>query len=398
MRLSIFHGFLSLIPVWGEQASDDVFAMLQSSQRLKQQSRETALQRDSKPDMITLNRWEKTLVAKLQQGKLFKNETYTAKIHDGIKNLTRDINATAAFNQQTMADALKIFWSVFNSCKKRIKETYAKVAPLEKIHSALSEEYSKCIEAEKLLKIAKQESSQMEDATKDLFRNTIRLIKAKGANIKNVCSNLKAETHHEQLIRLERYYRIQRNHLKPHIEKRDMYAKLHKKRLAKKVKDASMHKAKVKECKKMAWDMTQLKCKAVTTKAMTYTLKEGCWKGSKKRYDTNFEKVREEEGRMLEEWKASKRIQCYLAVLDTKDPKKYKDGLNKCMALEKKGFSTKHLRINPGKQPKKVKCRKKPKKAECPCTPAYFKKYLKVGPRKRCTYMCPVCKIKKNKK
>merc|ERR1740123_280781 len=87
-----------------------------------------------------------------------------------------------------------------------------------------------------------------------------------------------------------------------------------------------------------------------------------------------------QEKNMKVQWRALKRIQCYLQVVDDK-PKKVKGKIvpNKVIidnCIKMKRPSTKHLDIDYGKIPKKPKC---PRDKSCPCTTFYVVNSYKIG-------------------
>jgi len=103
------------------------------------------------------------------------------------------------------------------------------------------------------------------------------------------------------------------------------------------------------------------------------------------------------------QWRALRRIQCYLLVMGTKNDKNHKKEkaqLDQCIKLKKKDISTKHLDINYKRIPPKPNC---PKDPMCPCSKFYTNSYYKVGPKSRCVknlvkkYTCPACKGKKKR-
>merc|ERR1719361_2143254 len=86
---------------------------------------------------------------------------------------------------------------------------------------------------------------------------------------------------------------------------------------------------------------------------------------------------------MKVQWRALKRIQCYLQVVDDK-PKKVKGKvvpnkviINNCIKMKRP--STKHLDIDYGKIPKKPKC---PRDRMCPCTSFYVETHTRLAQNK----------------
>jgi len=180
------------------------------------------------------------------------------------------------------------------------------------------------------------------------------------------------------------------------------YVKNHKKHYI----TSAKYKAMLKKCKKIAFLMNTRKCQSVT-KLQTGCKGYGqCWKIALNNYQKNADMIRVQEKNMKIQWRALKRIQCYLKVIDDtpqKDAKgkkmSNKDILDGCIKMKKP--STKHLDIDYGKLPKKPKC---PTDKMCPCSAFYVNTVYSTGPKTRCaknlvkSYKCVSCKAKQWKK
>jgi len=231
-------------------------------------------------------------------------------------------------------------------------------------------------------------------------------MKVKGKSCTNRCTNLKNENYHEQLQRLVKFYKDCKKKLGPLGEQmakaKKTYVKNHKKHYI----TSAKYKAMLKKCKKIAFLMNTRKCQSVT-KLQTGCKGYGqCWKIALNNYQKNADMIRVQEKNMKIQWRALKRIQCYLKVIDDtpqKDAKgkkmSNKDILDGCIKMKKP--STKHLDIDYGKLPKKPKC---PTDKMCPCSAFYVNTVYSTGPKTRCaknlvkSYKCVSCKAKQWKK
>jgi len=176
----------------------------------------------------------------------------------------------------------------------------------------------------------------------------------------------------------------------------------YKKEHAKHALTDAKHKAMMNKCKKIAYLMNTRKCESVTQLETGCKGYGSCWEVARKNYNKNVDEVKIQEKNMKIQWRALKRIQCYLQVIDDA-PKKdakgkdidNKEVLKACIGMKRP--ITDHLDIDYGKMPHEPQC---PKDKMCPCTPFYITQAYKHGPKTRCAqnmvknYKCPICKKK----
>jgi len=407
MKLSVAICFFVVVSrAVSEESSNgphDMLAMLQSSVQVKQNSNTTSLMSGSEnghggPDTESVSHLEEMLVNKIRDGSLKGDTKVAAVINASIKNMYMAIISATGSNQKLIKKSIQ----AFKRCKFKMWKNYAKALPLEKNYQIYEEIYPKCIHAEKKLKLQHDLVMQKYELAKDVYDTNKQLMTVQGRTCINVCTNHRNENYHEQLRRLARYYTKCKKKLGP--LKRDMeqakkiYIKEHKKHW----KSGAKYKAMKKKCFKIAFLMNREKCQSVT-KLQTGCKGYGqCWKIALRNYKQNADMVRTQEKNMKIEWRALKRIQCYLKVVDDK-PVKDKKGkvvpenmiLDGCIKMKRPG--TKHLNIDYGKIPKKPKC---PLDKMCPCTSFYVNTAFHVGPKMRCAsnkirrYRCKACRSK----
>jgi len=371
-------------------AADDVLGMLQSSLRVKRSSNETDMLRiegSGVPAMQAVERLEKLVMARVH-GEVTGDNKLAGNLNTSIKYMFGGIIVNTATNQKMIKTAI----AAFKNCKVKMWNSYTKAVLLQKKYWKLSQIYPKCMVTEDKLKLAKIVSARSVDHLKETIKQLKALLKAQGRTCGNVCANRGHESYHEQLHRLARFYGKCKKRLVPTSEKLKSVEKRYKEKI-----EGLAHKRYIAmrdKCKLIAYLMNRAKCDAVTHMAESCTGYQACWRVAIKNYDTIVVKVKEEEKDMKIQWRALKRIQCYLNVLDEKDQAKNKEALKGCIAMKRP--STKHLDIDYGKIPPKPVC---PKDPSCPCTYRYVARNYHVGPKQRCrknikTYICPICKKK----
>merc|ERR1712079_870219 len=252
--------------------------------------------------------------------------------------------------------------------------------------------YPKCIRAERYWSLQRVKIYKVYKKAKNMYINYKKLHKIAGKKCVNVCNNHKNENYHEQLQRLVTYYKKCKKSIGPLLKKEKAAKKMYIRQYRKHYTGRAKYFAMRKKCLKIAYLMNVRKCQSV------YKLDTGCrgygtcWKIAMRNYIRNKNGVMVQEKNMKVQWRALKRIQCYLQVIDDKDKAKNKKVLNACIKMKKP--STKPLDIDYGKIPPKPRC---PKDPSCPCSTHYVLKNYHVGPKQRCrknikTYSCAICK------
>jgi len=411
--------FILVSKVVGEEwgGPDDILAMLQGGLRVKQSSNTSSLANENEspqdevgedgpamqakdgPDMSAVSSLEEMVLKRLRDGDYKGDKKLSAVINGSIKNMEKAILAATNANQKLMKLSIK----AFKKCKTKMWRNYGRALPYEKRYWQLKTIYPKCIKAERYWNLQRIKVWKIYKKARNMYINYKKLHKIAARKCVNVCSNHKNENYHEQLQRLVTYYKKCKKSIGPLVKKE----KLAKKMYIRQYRRHNTHRAKYiamkKKCMKIAYLMNVRKCQSV------YKLDTGCkgygncWRISMRNYIRNKRGVMVQEKNMKVQWRALKRIQCFLQIIDDK-PKKVKGKvvpnkviINNC--IKKKSAKeikkiTKHLNIDYGKIPKKPKC---PKDKMCPCTSFYVVNSYRVGPKQRCAknlikYKCPACK------
>jgi len=352
--------------------------------------------------MQSVSHLEEMVLNRIQDGTLKGDAKLAGIINASIKNMYTGIISATASNQKLIIKSI----AAFKKCKVSMWGNYGKALPFEKKFWILKNIYPKCITAEDKLKLENQKVMATFKSAKNLYDNTKKLLKIKGKTCTNRCTNLRNENYHEQLLRLVKFYKDCKKKLKPLGEQMKKAKKTYVKEHKKSYITTEKYKAMLKKCKKIAYLMNSRKCESVTKLTTGCKGYGQCWKIALKNYKENAKLIRIQEKNMKIQWRALKRIQCYLKVIDDKPAKDAKGNkmsnkqvLDSCIKMKKP--STKHLDIDYGKIPPKPKC---PRDKMCPCTAFYVNNAYKSGPKKRCAsnlkknYNCPVCKAKQWKK
>jgi len=386
------------------KTEDDVLAMLQSSLRVKTQDDGTELPEkisSDKPDMKSISKLEELVMSRVRDEKVEGNDKIAKTLNATVKTFYASIISSTAANQRTIVRNVR----AFKRCKTSMWSKYKKAIPMERDHWIMGLIYPKCIRAEKKLKIRQQQNDQETKTYTSNLKTLKKLAKIEENKCGNICKNQKFENYHEQLESLMIFY----TNCKKKIEPRIKDVKNCSDNLNKKIKDKKLSDAKYlamkKKCDKIAYVMNGYKCKAVTTLDGSCSFYEACWKRAKKQYDRDKKIIMSEEEDFMIQWRALRRIQCYLLVMGTKNDKNHKKEeaqLDKCNNMKKAQLEkmTKHLKINYKTIPPKPEC---PKDPMCPCSKFYTNSYYKVGPKSRCVknlvkkYTCPACKGKKKR-
>jgi len=386
---------------------DDILAMLQSGLNVMQSSNTSSPTNEHNspqdvigqdvPDMQSVSQLEEMVLKRLKENDFKGDKKLAAVIGAAIKTMEKSIISATASNQKLM----KLSILAFKKCKLTMWKHYGRAAPYEKRYWQLKTIYPKCIRAESRLKLQRLKVWKIYKKAKDMYVNYRKLLKIQGRSCGNVCSNHKNENYHEQLQRLVQFYKKCKKKMGPLAKKEKRAKKIYVKEYKKHFINSKKYIAMKKKCLKIAYLMNTRKCQSV------YKLETGCkgygncWKIALRNYNRNKRQVMVQEKNMKVQWRALKRIQCYLQVIDDK-PKKVKGKvvpnkviINNCIKMKRP--STKHLNIDYGKIPKKPKC---PRDKMCPCTTFYVVNSYTRGPKQRCAnnlrrkYKCPICKRK----
>jgi len=392
---------------------DDILGMLQGGLKVTQSSNtssptdaspQNAGARDGPemhakdgPDMATVSHLEEMVLNSLRENNYKGDKKLSAVINGSIKNMEKAILSATSSNQKLM----KLSIQAFKKCKTTMWRNYGRALPYEKRYWQLKTMYPKCIKAERYWNLQRVKAWKVYKKVKNMYFNFRKLHKIQGNKCVNVCTNNKNENYHEQLKRLVGYYAKCKKKIGPLLKKEKQAKKTYIRQYRKHYWNRAKYIAMRKKCLKIAYLMNYRKCQSV------YKLNTGCkgygncWKIAMRNYIRNKQGVMVQEKNMKVQWRALKRIQCYLQVIDGK-PKKVKGKvvpnkviINNCIKMKKP--STKHLNIDYGKIPKKPKC---PRDKMCPCTYFYVVNSYTVGPKQRCArnlvrkYKCPSCKKK----
>jgi len=265
--------------------------------------------------MQAVERLEKLVMARVH-GEVTGDNKLAGNLNTSIKYMFGGIIVNTATNQKMIKTAI----AAFKNCKVKMWNSYTKAVLLQKKYWKLSQIYPKCMVTEDKLKLAKIVSARSVDHLKETIKQLKALLKAQGRTCGNVCANRGHESYHEQLHRLARFYGKCKKRLVPTSEKLKSVEKRYKEKI-----EGLAHKRYIAmrdKCKLIAYLMNRAKCDAVTHMAESCTGYQACWRVAIKNYDTIVVKVKEEEKDMKIQWRALKRIQCYLNVLDEKDQAK----------------------------------------------------------------------------
>jgi len=389
---------------------DDTLAMLQGSLRVMQNSNKTSVMDESdevqiqgSPDSKSVAHLEEMVLNRIQDGSMKGNFKLAAVVNASIKNMYTAILSATKSNQKV----IKLAIAAFKRCKTKMWKNYGAAIPLEKKHWILKHIYPKCIRAEHKLRLLNSKVWKTYKMSRDMYKNFKRLMKIHGRSCGNRCTNLRNENYHQQLQRLVWFYNRCKKKLGPLQKKiksaKKMFHKEHKKYYV----TSAKYKAMLKKCKTIAYLMNNKKCASATKLATGCKGYGQCWKISLRNYRRNARLVRASERDMKVQWRALKRIQCFLQVIDDK-PVKVKgkkltnkqviDGCIKKLTRKQVINQVKHLNIDYGKIPKKPRC---PIDKACPCSRFYVVNAYKTGPKSRCAknlvrrYRCPICRRKK---
>jgi len=388
-----FFGCVALALAQKEHAAvDDILGMLQSSLRVKRNSNEKDVHRiegSGVPAMQAVSRLEKMVMARVHEA-VTGDDKFAGTMNASIKYLLTGTVVSTVTNQKRVNHAI----AAFRKCKVKMWNSYSKAIRLEKKFWKLSQIYPECMRAEEKLSISNNVSLKSIAHMHNILKQLKGLLKAQGRSCGNICANRGNGNYHNQLVRLTRFYRKCSKKLVRTSQKLSSFKKSYKEKKPVADENGNRYKAMRDKCKLIAYLMNLAKCEAVTHMEGSCTRYQSCWRASRKGYNMIVDDVREEEKVMKIQWRALKRIQCYLNVLDEKDQAKNKEVLKGC--IEMKRPSTKHLDIDYGKIPPKPVC---PKDPSCPCTPHFVDKNYRIGPKQRCLknmkiYNCAICKKK----
>merc|ERR1712012_464000 len=153
------------------------------------------------PDMQSVSRLEEIVMAKVREG-LGGDDKMTATINASVKQMYTAIIATTAANQKKIILDIKAFLL----CKTKMWKSYDKAVPLEKDFWVLGHIYPRCTSAESKLKVISTKSDKLYTTQKSNLGTKKKLATIVEKECKNVCSDQKFETYHEQLDKLSKYY------------------------------------------------------------------------------------------------------------------------------------------------------------------------------------------------
>jgi len=349
--------------------------------------------------MHNVERLAEIVMTGVIEGKLEGDDMLSSSLNASVKAMYAGIVATTAANQKTIIDDIK----AFEMCKTAMWRKYDKAIPIERDHWIMGVIYPKCIRAENKLKLLKQKNDVIAKTLNRDLNIMKKLAKAEEDQCSNICSNDRYENYHEELERLFKYYAKCKAKIEPRVQNvKDTMKKAVAAASHKKLSDAK-YQAMQKKCLKIAFVMNQYKCRAVEKLDASCSFYQACWKRARATYDRDADLIRVQQKNMKIQWRALRRIQCFLSVLSTKNDKenkKEKAQLDKCIDIKREDISTKHLNVDYKKIPKKPRC---PRDPMCPCSTFYTNSYYKVGPKIRCVnnikknYVCPACTKKKNR-
>jgi len=402
--------FSSLHVLYAEElAKGDVLAMLQGSLRVgnvQEQGQDSGQDGEHETELKEtpeeplpegIAKLEELVMSTIREGKDFGDDKKSRTLNGSVNTFLKGIIAVTAANQKQIIEDIQ----AFKKCKTKMWAEYDAALPMEKNHWVMSTIYPKCITAENAMKTQKQKSDKIAGTSKSSLKTLQKLATAEERKCTNVCNNKKFENFHEQLDKLVTYYGKCKDKIGPRISDVEKQLKKMKDAIKRKKLDDAKYLAMKNKCLKIAYIMNQWKCKAVDTLDGSCSFYEECWKRALKQYEKDARYIRQQERNVKIQWRALKRIQCYIMVLTTKDDKNHKKEkatLDTCIKMKRSDISTKHLDIDYKKIPKKPKC---PKDPMCPCSNFYVNSYYKVGPKSRCVknfvknYICPVCKKKR---
>lgn len=392
LHLGFFFGCIALALAQNPYAAvDDILGMLQRDLLVKTHINETDIHRNEYsgvPGMQAIARLEEMVMAKVNGG-VTGDDKFAGTINRSVKNLLLGTIIQKAENQ----NAVDLSIAAFRKCKVKMWDSYRRSIQLEKMFWKLSQVYPKCSDAETNLKIAKIVSKKNMKGIASVFGASKALMKVQGKSCGNVCANLGIENYHDKLTRLYRFYKKCKNKIYPLHKRLVSYRKTYKKKKILADEKSNRAKAMRNKCNLIAYLMNLRKCQAVEWMQNSCTTYESGWRSALRAYDKTMADVKQDEKYTKITWRALKRIECYVQVLDEKDEGKNKKILNGCIRMKRP--STKHLDIDYGRIPPKPIC---PRDPRCPCTPDYVKKNYRVGPKERCQknlksrYSCPICK------
>merc|ERR1712008_485388 len=231
-----------------------------------------------------------------------KVKKLSAVINGSIKNMEKAILAATNANQKLMKDSIK----AFKKCKTKMWRIYPK-----------------CIKAERYCNLQRIKVWKIYKKARNMYINYRKLHKIAGNKCVNVCSNHKNENCHEQLQRLAAFYSKCKKRMRPLTKKEKLAKMLYVKQYKKHFINNRKYIAMKKKCLKIAYLMNTRKCQSVMRLDTGCKGYGNCWKISLRNYNRNKREVMLQEKNMKVQWRALKRIQCFLQVVDDK-PKKVK--------------------------------------------------------------------------
>merc|ERR1719433_1665374 len=271
------------------------------------------------PEMQSVSHLEEMVLKRLKESDFKGDKKLTAVINGSIKNMEKAILAATNANQKLM----KLSILAFKKCKTKMWRHYGRALPYEKRYWILKKIYPKCIRAENKLKLLKMKVWKIYKKASDIHANYKKLAYIQGKNCVNVCNNHYNENYHEQLQRLAEYYGRCKKKLGPLVKKEKQAKKIFVKEHRKHYIQSAKYKAMNRKCRKIAYLMNTRKCQSVTKLDTGCRGYGNCWKIALRNYNRNARGVMVQEKNMKVQWRALKRIQCYLQVVDDK-PKKVK--------------------------------------------------------------------------
>jgi len=319
MHLRIFLGCAAIYFVHGElAAADDILAMLQRDLQTTRHGQGTTYHQSGpvgKSELMTgVARLAEMIMVAIKEDKDLGDDALVSRFNESVQVMYKGIRADTRANQNEIADSIK----AFTKCNKYSRAVYSKAVITEGHFWRVGKLYPKCTREEMALKL----KIGVYKKDKRLLKNDVKvarlLEKAKGRKCTNVCSKGRLENYHEELKRLGSYYGKCAKDLEPAGKKLAKLEKQLKETVKLDKESAGKYQVMKDKCKLIAWVMNKYKCAAVTNLHLGCDGYGACWKTAKKNYDKVRKFVAREEMDMKIGWRALRRMECFLGVLDEK--------------------------------------------------------------------------------
>jgi len=371
--------------------ADDIVHLLQSSVFVRTQpGNETVVNGDVEQQVLqnpeSLAMLEDMILSNIREGRFDGESHYLKAMKGRVKQMQSNIMKSHKANQKWNSRSIK----AIRQCSTRLwSDAYKKAISLEDKFDSLSMQHKECY-------LSVSDVADSLESYKVKYENAragldVAIERIKDAEAKQTAATCKPslwpqatigmraqmlytwfDRAYKQMVRLEK-----EKAAKAKLTAR--YKAMYDARQAKYDKTAA-------QCKKIAYDMDNTKCQAVTLLRNACTERYVCYNNAVKAHEDADKIIRQEERDMKIEWRSVGRMDCYLGVLHPKDKNDKKEKtLDKC---RKTPVSTEHLKINYGKVPGKRKC---PLDPRCPCSKEYKADHYSKPGFGTCT-KCPACK------